>query len=296
VPEPQFDVDIKRIAHGEFGCVYSARHKTTGQVVAIKELFPDPHQQELYIREVKMLGTLRHPCILRLYGCTPVDENPTIVTPLMAASVQTYIDAERQALAPAFWTATQKHIVLLGIASGMSFMHDQRCIHRDLKPANILLDEACEPYIADFGFSRFVERGKSLAQATMRGTPYYMAPEILSDDAYNFKVDVYSFGIMMFVIMTALDPYPNLQNQLALARQVMNGKRPTIPPDVSRAYADLMEKCWATEIELRPSFKEIVSVLGDERFLEGLDIDSIKAYQARVIPSELIPPDVRLFH
>jgi serine/threonine protein kinase len=144
----------KKIGGGAFGGVHSARQKSTGAIVAMKVLHPDvsdDRQRESFRREVVLLATLHHPAILPLIGCTPFDspKGPVIVTPLMAGSVESSIESENRGERPALWTRTQKHIVLLGIAAGMAFMHGRRAIHRDLKPANVLLDGACEPRIAD---------------------------------------------------------------------------------------------------------------------------------------------------
>jgi TPR repeat protein len=303
--KPRFDVDIskfyvrlsdyekvKEIGRGAFGGVYSARHKTTGVIVAVKELYPDredPSQRQAYTREVQMLGTLRHPAILTLHGCTPFDERPAILTPLLAASVQHYVDLEGKGQPATCWTPTQKHIVLLGIAAAMAFMHENRCIHRDLKPANVLLDDECEPHVADFGLSKFVEKGATLAQSIRGGTPQYMAPEIHLGDDFDFKVDVYAYSMIMFVVLTGLDPFPNIKNQLVLARRVANGDRPTIPNYIAKPYADLMRRCWETAPASRPDFADIVSALGEDDVLAEVDIDPVKDYQARVCSPDHVP-------
>jgi serine/threonine protein kinase len=285
---------IKKIGGGAFGGVYSARQKATGVIVAVKELTPDTSdtgQRESYRREVLMLGTLKHPAILTLHGCTPFDHpsGPAILTPLLKASVAAHVSAERRGESPACWTPTQKHVVLLGIASGMAFMHGHRCIHRDLKPANVLLDDQCEPRICDFGLSKFVQRGATLSQSTRGGTPQFMAPAVYLDDRYDFKVDVYAFAVLMFVVLTGLEPFSDCRNQMVLARRVMNGDRPTIPGSLGAGYAQLIQECWDTSPEKRPGFEEIVFRLGKEECMEGLDLEAVKKYQARVCPPKLVP-------
>jgi serine/threonine protein kinase len=108
-----------------------------------------------------------------LHGCTPFDDEngPAMFTPLMKSSLHQCIDFKRRENALRIETSTQKHIVLLGIASRMAFMHENRVIHRDLKPANVLLDDACEPHVADFGLSKFVGRGDVLAVDPLRDMP-----------------------------------------------------------------------------------------------------------------------------
>jgi TPR repeat protein len=292
---------IQRIGGGAFGGVYSVRQKSTGATFALKELSPDvndPHQRDCYHREVLMLATLKHPAILTLHGCTPFDaENgPSILTPLFPGSMQTYVDAERLNKRPPCWTPTQKHIALLGIASGMAFMHEQRCIHRDLKPQNVLLDENCEPRICDFGLSKFAKPGSTISQSMHGGTRDYIAPEIHSGEPYDFSVDVYAFAMLMFVVLTGFNPFPECHGCLMMiARRVINGERPTIPAHVSPAYAALIRACWDTSPAKRPEFTEIVFRLGEEGCLEGLDVEAVKRYQARVCPPDLVAPTTVAF-
>jgi serine/threonine protein kinase len=186
------------------------------------------------VREV-LLATLKHPASLPLHGCTALDSKggPVILTPLTTASVQSYIEAERRGALPPRWTHPQKHVVLLGIAAGTAFTHGHRCIHRDLKPAKVLLDDHCEPRIADFGISKFVERDAPLLQSMHFGTVPFMAPEIHIGEAFDFNVDVYAFAMLMFAVLTGLEPFQNCNNFFILTLQVIAGEGPAIPDSVS---------------------------------------------------------------
>jgi TPR repeat protein len=282
---------IERIGTGSYAGVYSARSKITGELVAIKKLSIiacDPRQAEFYRREVLLLATLRHPAILPLVGCTPFESNKSaaIVTPLMKGSLQSYIASEVRDDPPPRWTPTHKHVVLLGIAAGMAFMHENRCIHRDLKPANVLLDENSEPRICDFGLSKLVEQAETLCQSMHGGTPQFMAPEILMGDTFDFKVDVYAFAMLMYVVLTGQNPWPEWQHPVALARKALAGERPVIPATVNPAYRSLITSCWATAPGHRPEFRDVVAELIAGPSLVGLDVDVINAYAERVWPSK----------
>lgn len=107
-------------------------------------------------------------------------------------------------------TARQK--ILIGIARRMKYLYQHHAIHRDLKPENILLDENLEPLLTDFGLSKIVS-SNSVNHTTTIGTYVYMGHKIITGDQYNGKVDVYSFGILMYQVVTDLFPYPELNNK-----------------------------------------------------------------------------------
>jgi hypothetical protein len=285
-------VQLTSIGSGGYGRVYSARHKTTGEIVAIKEVLcdvNDSYAAQRFTREVEILATAGHPTLLGLSGCTPFIADPThppaILTPFMSnGSLDNMLNLERNHKSPPEWTPTRKHIVLFGIATGMMIMHDRRLIHRDLKPANVLLDNQFEPKIADFGFSKFVQPGESLMQSMNLGTAPFMAPEIFIEPEFNFKVDVYAFGILMYMVVTGLEPFPNLKTQFAIAQKVMAGDRPPIPDSISPAFRSLITECWHPDPSLRPSFKDITDRLGELEFRFDVDREIFQEYQIRVSP------------
>lgn len=113
----------------------------------------------------------------------------------------------------------------------MMYLHSHIIIHRDLKPGNILLDKDFHPHITDFGLSKYLDPMNTRSQSKLDcGTTVYMAPEVIQDDSYNNKADVYAFGIIMYEVLTELQPYPKYIQGLATDYQiksdVINGKRP----------------------------------------------------------------------
>jgi serine/threonine protein kinase len=283
----------RRLGAGAFGSVFLATHKPTGQQVAIKELSIDvssPSQYESFSREVQILATVAHAALLGLHGCTRfTDAIPRIITPFMpGGSLQDVLTLVQRGQAPESWDWTRKLIALIGIASGMAYLHERRIIHRDLKPGNVLLDENMEPKVADFGLSKFVPEGQSRYQTMRGGTAQFMAPELYLGEDYDFKVDVYAFGVMMYMIVTGLEPFDDTRNQLVLARNVVGGQRPTIPGWVPPCCRDLIEQCWSTGPDTRPDFSQIVCQLGEDGFLvSGVDVARVSDYQIRISPEAL---------
>lgn len=116
------------------------------------------------------------------------------------SSLDKYFKEERP---PTQLNSKQKYIILFGIALGMKTLHKQSIIHRDLKPGNILLDSNFYPYIGDFGISFISDISASqILMNSQVGTPLYQVPEILSDEPYTNKVDVFSFSLIAYQLIT----------------------------------------------------------------------------------------------
>jgi serine/threonine protein kinase len=99
----------------------------------------------------------------------------------------------------------ERYQIMLGVARGLVYLHDgcwERIIHCDIKPENILLDAGVSPRIADFGMAKLVGRDFSRALTTMRGTIGYLAPEWISGQPISAKADVYSFGMVLFELVS----------------------------------------------------------------------------------------------
>jgi O-acetyl-ADP-ribose deacetylase (regulator of RNase III) len=283
----------KKLGSGRFGQVFVAHDRVTGAVVAVKTLTCDmgnDDDKRSFEREVEILAGVRHPAVLSLHGWTGFVDNPAILTEYMArGSLDAVLKLEKKGRAPAEWTLTRKRIVLLGVASGMMFMHKHRFIHRDLKPGNILLDDHFEPKIADFGLSKPVEAGATYNQSVYGGTPVFMAPEIFAEAAFDFKVDVYAFAVVMYVVLTGLDPFPGT-TMFALSQKVIGGDRPRMPdPPPPAPLWELICACWRPDPRERPKFSDILYRLG-EVCLEDIDLAAFQEYQARVAPPDLIAP------
>lgn len=149
-----------------------------------------------------------------------------------------------------------------GIWSGSGDSHSGRPSRSDVKSPNILADGALTMKVADFGLSKT----RQYLQETMTsqaGTYQYMAPEVIQGTDYSLKADVFSFGIVMWEILVRLPVYNGIP-PMTLAYKVVNeGLRPTIPPNTDPSYSQLMQACWATNPDMRPSFGNVLLWAGD---------------------------------
>ncbi|OHT01312.1 TKL family protein kinase [Tritrichomonas foetus] len=242
----------KQIGKGQSGVVSIGTLK--GETVAIKTLFRRSLSQpelESYRREIFVLSTLNFPTLLKFYGYT--DEPPfCIITDYMPnGSVFDFLRKTPEKLTP-----TQRTLVALDVARGLEYLHSRGIIHRDLKSLNVLLDSNLRGKIIDFGM---VRTRQNAPMTGMIGTPHWMAPEVLmSVPSYDERVDVYSFAIFLWELLTGEMPYNKMQ-QVDIAIGICHGTlRPTIPDDTPPVLARLIESCWSQKPENRPQMSKIV--------------------------------------
>ncbi|XP_059670842.1 serine/threonine/tyrosine-protein kinase HT1-like isoform X2 [Cornus florida] len=157
----------------------------------------------------------------------------------------------------------------LEIARGMEYIHSQGVIHRDLKPENILVNQDFHLKIADFGIA--CEEAYCDLLAEDPGTYRWMAPEMIKRKSYGRKVDVYSFGLILWEMVAGAIPYEDMTPIQAAFAVVNKNLRPAIPGDCSPAMKTLIEQCWCLHPEKRPEFWQVVKVL--EEFESSLARD-----------------------
>jgi serine/threonine protein kinase len=151
--------------------------------------------------------------------------------------------------------------VACGAARGMAYLHSGKppVLHRDLKSANLLLDESYTTKVCDFGLSRLKAQERSMTGNC--GTVQWMAPEVLANMSYNEKADIFSYGIILWELLSRECPYDGMTPiQCALA--VLNrDKRPEIPKWCPPGFHALIKACVKKDPEQRPSFEQILEAI-----------------------------------
>lgn len=266
------------IGSGTFGCVHVGTMINTNKKVAIKVLNSQllgGRQLETFKREVWTMATLNHPSILRLIGVT-LSAPFCIVTELLNCSL---FDKMR------YLSPTKRSIIALRVSQAMEQLHAARIIHRDLKSANILLDDDDLPRVCDFGLVGFKTRGTRTGYV---GTAQWMAPEILrSSPFYDEKVDVYSFAVLLWEMLTLQEPYRGMtQDQMVMAI-IEKGARPAIAPNYGPPkLIELIRKCWSEDTKDRPSFPQITTALfSAECHFEGTNEEEFLAMSPHTLLS-----------
>ncbi|KAK3160106.1 hypothetical protein QOZ80_1BG0055250 [Eleusine coracana subsp. coracana] len=260
-----------KFATGRHSRVYSGRY--AGREVAIKMVSQPEEDAALaaelerqFASEVALLLRLRHPNIISFVAACKKPPVFCIITEFMAGgSLRKYLHQQEPHSVPI-------ELVLklaLDIARGMSYLHSQGILHRDLKSENILLGADMSVKVADFGISCLESQCGSGKGFT--GTYRWMAPEMIKEKHHTRKVDVYSFGIVMWELLTSLVPFSEMTPEQAAVAVALKNARPPLPASCPVAISHLITQCWATNPDRRPQFDDIVAIL--ESYKEALDED-----------------------
>uniref|UniRef100_A0A7M4EH21 receptor protein-tyrosine kinase n=1 Tax=Crocodylus porosus TaxID=8502 RepID=A0A7M4EH21_CROPO len=258
-------ITIERvIGAGEFGEVCSGRLKLQGKrefPVAIKTLkvgYTEKQRRD-FLGEASIMGQFDHPNIIHLEGVVTKSKPVMIVTEYMEnGSLDTFLKKN-----DAQFTVIQLVGMLRGIASGMKYLSDMGYVHRDLAARNILINSNLVCKVSDFGLSRVLEDDPEAAYTTRGGKiPIrWTAPEAIAFRKFTSASDVWSYGIVMWEVMSYGErPYWEMTNQDVI-KAVEEGYRLPSPMDCPAALYQLMLDCWQKDRNSRPKFDEIVSML-----------------------------------
>ncbi|XP_055827890.1 serine/threonine/tyrosine-protein kinase HT1-like [Solanum dulcamara] len=268
-----------KFASGRHSRIYRGIYKH--REVAIK-LISQPEEdgdlatflEKQFTSEVALLLRLKHPNIITFIAACKKPPVFCIITEyLPGGSLRKYLHQQEPYSVPL-------NLVLklaLDIAHGMQYLHAEGILHRDLKSENLLLDEDMCVKVADFGISCLESQCGSAKGFT--GTYRWMAPEMIKEKNHTKKVDVYSFGIVLWELLTALTPFDDMTPEQAAFAVCQKKARPPIPAACPAAIRKLIKQCWANNPRKRPHFEEIVTVL--ESYAEALeqDPDFFQSYQ-----------------
>ncbi|XP_065811867.1 ephrin type-B receptor 3 isoform X3 [Labrus bergylta] len=263
---------------GEFGEVCRGRLKLPGRreiIVAIKTLkvgYTDRQRRD-FLSEASIMGQFDHPNIIRLEGVVTKSRPVMIVTEFMENGA---LDSFLR-LNDGQFTVIQLVGMLRGIAAGMKYLSDMNYVHRDLAARNILVNSNLVCKVSDFGLSRFLE--DDATDPTYTSSLYFMltysfaypqggkipirwtAPEAIAYRKFTSASDVWSYGIVMWEVMSYGErPYWDMSNQDVINAVEQDYRLPP-PMDCPTALHQLMLDCWVKERNLRPKFTQIVATL-----------------------------------
>lgn len=241
-----------------------------GELVALKLLFPqhtlDATCLARFRQEIYTARQLTHPSIIHLHDFEENSEGETFVTMeyIRGTDLQDLLVERKGKGLP----LDESVCILLRIASGLLYAHQQGVTHRDLKPANILLGQNGEVRICDFGLATSLSAEHGLTKTgEALGTPHYMAPEQFRGESTDQRADIYSFGVIAYELLTGSTPFHG-EEFFTLADQHVNTPCPTLLAAGCRVpewFEQLVARCCAKDRSERPlSFAEIVPILEGE--------------------------------
>ncbi|GMH23648.1 hypothetical protein Nepgr_025491 [Nepenthes gracilis] len=245
-----------KVASGSYGDLYKGTY--CSQEVAIKVLKTERINTDLqkeFAQEVFIMRKVRHKNVVQFIGACTKPPSLCIVTEFMSGgSVYDYLHKRKGT-----FKLPSLLKVAIDVSKGMNYLHQNNIIHRDLKAANLLMDENEVVKVADFGVARV--KAQSGVMTAETGTYRWMAPEVIEHKPYDHKADVFSFGIVVWELLTGKLPYEYLTPLQAAVGVVQKGLRPTILKNTHPKLGALLERCWLQDPTLRPDFSEIIDIL-----------------------------------
>uniref|UniRef100_A0A3P9MJ87 RAF proto-oncogene serine/threonine-protein kinase n=1 Tax=Oryzias latipes TaxID=8090 RepID=A0A3P9MJ87_ORYLA len=251
-----------RIGSGSFGTVYKGKWHGDVAVKILKVTDPTPEQFQAFRNEVAVLRKTRHVNILLFMGYMTKDNLAIVTQWCEGSSLYKHIHVLE---------TNFKMIQLIDIArqtaQGMDYLHAKNIIHRDMKSNNIFLHEGLTVKIGDFGLATVKARWSGSHQVEQpSGSILWMAPEVIrmeDNNPYSFQSDVYSYGIVLFELMTGELPYSQIANRDQIIFMVGRG---CLSPDLSKLYKNcpkamkrLVADCIKKSKDERPLFPQILS-------------------------------------
>lgn len=253
---------IETVGRGAFGVVSKAMFRNKF-IVAVKAIETEA-EKKAFIVEVQQLSRISHPSIIKLYGaCTTQDPVCLVMEYAEGGSLYNLLHWTHPTRPAPLYTSSHVMSWALQCARGVEYLHGikpKAIIHRDLKPPNLLLTKCGTVIkICDFGTACDMKT----YMTNNKGSAAWMAPEVFEGNNYTEKCDVFSFGIILWEMITRRKPYEDMQgfNAFRIMWAVHNGTRPPLIADIPKPIEDLMTSCWDKVPSKRPSFTRIVHIL-----------------------------------
>nr|XP_033802633.1 mitogen-activated protein kinase kinase kinase 13 isoform X2 [Geotrypetes seraphini] len=235
--------ELQWLGSGAQGAVFLGKFR--GEEVAIKKV------REQKETDIKHLRKLKHPNIIAFKGvCTQAPCYCIIMEYCAHGQLYEVLRAGRK--------VTPQLLVdwSLGIASGMSYLHLHKIIHRDLKSPNVLVTHTDAVKISDFGTSK--ELSDKSTKMSFAGTVAWMAPEVIRNEPVSEKVDIWSFGVVLWELLTGEIPYKDVDSSAIIWGVGSNSLHLPVPSTCPDGFKILMKQTWQSKPRNRPSFRQIL--------------------------------------
>ncbi|KAK6228315.1 HEAT repeat - like 1 [Theobroma cacao] len=226
---------IELVGEGSFGKVYKGRRKYTGQTVAMKFIMKhgktekDIHNLR---QEIEILRKLKHENIIEMIDSFESQQEFCVVTEFAQGDLFQILEDDK------CLPEEQVQAIAKQLVRALHYLHSNRIIHRDMKPQNILIGAGSVVKLCDFGFARAMSTN-TVVLRSIKGTPLYMAPELVREQPYNHTVDLWSLGVILYELFVGQPPFYT-NSVYALIRHIV--KDPVIyPDDMSASFKSFLK-------------------------------------------------------
>ncbi|XP_061494125.1 mitogen-activated protein kinase kinase kinase 7-like isoform X2 [Rhineura floridana] len=250
------EIEVEEVVgRGAFGVVCKAKWRAKD--VAIKQIESES-ERKAFIVELRQLSRVNHPNIVKLYGACL---NPVCLVMEYAEGGSLYNVLHGAEPLP-YYTAAHAMSWCLQCSQGVVYLHSMKpkaLIHRDLKPPNLLLVAGGTVLkICDFGTACDIQTHMT----NNKGSAAWMAPEVFEGSNYSEKCDVFSWGIILWEVITRRKPFDEIGGPaFRIMWAVHNGTRPPLIKNLPKPIESLMTRCWSKDPSQRPSMEEIVKIM-----------------------------------
>ena len=290
-PENEFDL-IELVGQGNYGRVYKAMHKKTGKIYSAKIAYIEKtNEVESFKKEINILSQCNNQYIVHYFGSYIKGHQIWIILEFCdGGSLYELIKILPQNL-----NEEEIASIVCMILKGLIFLHENKKIHRDIKTENILLTHEGIAKLADFGVSTQLMHSFS-KKITKIGTPFYMSPEVILQNKYDYKCDIWSLGITTIEMAEGEPPFAKVKGYWVLKKIITHPPKGLKNKEKwSSEFNDFVEKCLIYEPEKRPSAKELLQhpfILkynrGNKLIAELINnsLDDLEFYRKKILESD----------
>ena len=290
-PETEFDL-IELVGQGNYGRVYKAIHKKTGKIYSAKIAYIEKANEiESFKKEINILSQCNNQYIVHYYGSYIKGHQIWIILEFCdGGSLYELIK-----ILPRNLNEEEIASLIYMILKGLIFLHENKKIHRDVKSENILLTHEGIAKLADFGVSTQLMHSFS-KKITKIGTPFYMSPEVIMQNKYDYKCDIWSLGITSIEMAEGEPPFSKVKGYWVLKKIITHPPKGLKNKEKwSKEFNDFIEKCLIYEPEKRPSAKELLDHpfiikynRGNKLIAELINnsMDDLEFYRKKILESD----------